>query len=128
MKVGERMTKNPVTISASDTLATAQDRMQNGGFRQLPVVDESGKLVGIVTDRDVRKHGRHMIVAKVQSAMTENLITVAPTTPLEEAAAMLLHHKIGGLPVVAKDELVGIVSTSDILQAYIDLVAGSKIT
>ena len=125
MKVGDRMTKTPMTVSPAETLAIAQEKMQAGGFRQMPVVDD-GRLVGIITDRDIRKHGRHMIVAKVQAAMTENLITAAPSTPLEEAARLLLHHKIGALPVVDREHLVGILSTSDILQAFIDLVATSR--
>lgn len=125
MKVGDRMTKTPITISPAETLAVAQERMHAGGFRQIPVVDD-GRLVGIITDRDIRRHGRHMIVAKVQAAMTENLITATPATPLEEAARLLLRHKIGALPVVERENLVGILSTSDILQAFIDLAAASK--
>jgi acetoin utilization protein AcuB len=125
MKVGERMTKSPQTVSPAETLANTQERMHGGGFRQMPVVD-NGKLVGIITDRDIRKHGRHMIVAKVQTVMTEKVITVSPTTPLEKAARILLDHKIGGIPVVEREKLVGIITTSDVLQAYIDMVAASE--
>jgi acetoin utilization protein AcuB len=126
MNVGDRMTKNPVTVSPRDTLVAAQDKMRAGEFRQIPVVDQ-GRLVGIITDRDIRRYGRHNIVASVQSAMTEGAITATPKTPLEEVARILLEHKIGGIPVVEKEALVGIISTTDILQAFVDLVASQNL-
>lgn len=125
MNVGDRMTKTPVTVSPNDTLAQAQEKLRNGGFRQMPVVD-NGRLVGIITDRDIRRHGRHSAVAKVQSAMTNELITASSFMPIEEAAQLMLRHKIGGLPVVQGDELTGIISTSDILQAFVDIVNAAK--
>jgi acetoin utilization protein AcuB len=125
MNVGERMTKNPVTVAPSDTLAHAQEKMRGGGFRQVPVVDNN-RLVGILTDRDIGRRGRHNVVAKVQSAMTTDVITASPDMPIEEATRLLLRQKIGGLPVIERGELVGIISTSDILQAFVDLIAGAK--
>jgi acetoin utilization protein AcuB len=125
MNVGDRMTRTPVIVAPNDTLAQAQEKLRNGGFRQMPVVD-NGHLVGIITDRDIRRHGRHSAVAKVQSAMTSELITASPPMPIEEAAQLMLRHKIGGLPVVQGDELVGIISTSDILQAFVDIVGADK--
>jgi len=127
MTVGDRMTKNPVTVSPKDTLVAAQEKMRTGEFRQIPVVDQ-GRLVGILTDRDIRRYGRHNIVASVQSAMTEGAITATPATPLEQVAQILLRQKIGALPVVEKEELVGIISTTDILQAFVDLVAAQNMT
>jgi len=59
--------------------------------------------------------------------MTEGAITATPATPLEEVAQILLRHKIGALPVVEKEELVGIISTTDILQAFVDLVAAHNL-
>jgi acetoin utilization protein AcuB len=125
MNVGDRMTKHPVTVSPNDTLAQAQEKMRSGGFRQIPVVDNN-RVIGIVTDRDIGRRGRHNVVAKVQSAMTNEVLTVPRDMPLDEAARLLLRHKIGGLPVVDRGELVGIISTSDILQAFVELVAASK--
>lgn len=125
MTVGDRMTKNPVTVSPRDTLLVAQEKMRTGAFREIPVVDY-GRLIGIITDRDVRRHGRNNIVATVQSAMTEGVITTTPETSLEEVARVLLQRKIGGIPVVEKEELVGIISTTDILQAFIDLMASQN--
>ena len=125
MTVGDRMTRYPVTVSRDDTLAQAQEKLRSGGFRQIPVVEDR-RLIGILSDRDIRRHGRHSIAAKVQSAMTSELITVSPRMPLEEAARLLLIHKIGALPVLDENELVGIISTSDILQAFVELVASKN--
>jgi len=126
MTVGDRMTKNPVTVSPKDTLVAAQEKMRAGEFRQIPVVDQ-GRLIGILTDRDVRKYGRHKIVASGQSAMTEGAITAPPGTRLEQVAQTLLRHKIGAVPVVEQGELVGIISTTDILQAFVDLISAQNL-
>src|SRR5437016_11580394 len=127
MTVGDRMTKNPTTVSLTDTLVSAQEKMRAGEFRQMPVVDH-GRLIGIITDRDIRRHGRHNIVARVQSAMSEGVITATPETSIEEAARILLEHKIGGIPVVENEDLVGIISTTDILQAFVDLMRSEEHT
>ncbi len=121
MLVGKRMSKNPVTVTPQDYLATAWEKMHTGGFRRLPVV-ENGKLIGIVTDRDVREHLRYLEQTKVNVAMTEKLLTVMPQTTLEEAAQLLIKHKVGGLPVVEEGKLAGIITTSDILQAFLDVM------
>lgn len=125
MLVGKRMNKNPVTVTPQDTLATAQAKMHAGGFRRLPVV-ENGQLVGIVSDRDVRQHVGHLEQTKVNAVMTEEVVTVTPLTTLEEAAQVLLKRKIGGLPVVEEGKLAGIITTSDILQAFLDVMGASE--
>lgn len=121
MTVGKHMIGKPVTVTPQDSLATAQAQMQAGGFRQLPVVTD-GKLVGIVTDRDVRRYVRKMRITEVKAAMTKDPETVTPVTTLEEAAQLLLEHKIGGLPVLEADSLVGIITTTDILRAFLDVM------
>ncbi len=121
MLVGKRMQKKPVTIGPEDHLATVQKKMTEGGFRRTPVV-ENGRLVGIVTDKDLRQHLGYLERTKVNVAMSEKLVTVAPQTTLEGAAELLLKHKIGGLPVVEEGQLVGIITTSDILQAFLDVM------
>ncbi|MCH8055374.1 MAG: CBS domain-containing protein [Deltaproteobacteria bacterium] len=121
MTVGKHMIGKPVTVTPQDSLATAQAQMQAGGFRQLPVVTD-GKLVGIVTDRDVRRYVRKMRITEVKTAMTKDPETVTPVTTIEEAAQLLLEHKIGGLPVLEADSLVGIITTTDILRAFLDVM------
>lgn len=126
MRVAERMTANPVIISPTDKLAIARGLMDRGKFRTLPVVEE-GRLVGIVTDRDLRKHeglagkaAGYLEWTEVSAAMTRDPMTVSPEALALHAARLLVEQKIGGLPVMDKDKLVGIVTTSDLLRALID--------
>jgi acetoin utilization protein AcuB len=119
MLVGNRMTKNPVTAHPEDDLHEARRKMREGGFRRLPVTQE-GKLVGIVTHRDMVPYSESVECKKVNEIMTRELKTVGPDTTLEAAAQILLDHKIGGLPVLDAGKLVGIITTSDILEAFLD--------
>lgn len=121
MLVGKRMRKEPVTVSPQDNLATAKAKMRAGKFRRLPVVEE-GKLVGILTEGDIREHRGSLEGSQVKICMTEGLLTVAPGTTLEEAAGTLLNHKIGGLPVLEGGRLVGIITTSDVLRAFLEVM------
>lgn len=125
MIVGNRMTKEPITVGPDDLLIRASHKMQAGGFRRLPVVSD-GKLVGIVTERDLRQHRGYLEHTKINGVMTENPVTVVPATTLEEAAQILLERQIGGLPVVADGRLIGIITTSDILNAFLDVMGASQ--
>jgi acetoin utilization protein AcuB len=125
MLVGNRMTKPPVTITANDLLSEAKEKMRRGGFRRLPVVAE-GKLVGIITDRDLRAHVGYLERTRANGVMTEKVRTVSPATTLEEAAQILLHYQIGGLPVVDNGRLVGIITTSDVMKAFLDTMGASQ--
>lgn len=127
MLVSNRMTKDPVTVSGDDLLIQARLKMQKGGFRRLPVVSD-GQLVGVITDRDMREHAGYLDRTKVTTAMSQKPVTVTPATTVETAAQLLLKQKIGGLPVVEKGHLVGIISTSDILQAFLDVMGASEET
>lgn len=112
--VADVMTLDPVTVAPDDSLRLARDRMAEGGFRRLPVV-QSGRLVGIVSDRDLRRVTNSPFVlrerwyddlildqVKVWGAMTANPIIVESDAPLVVAAQLMRDHKIGGLPVVEK--------------------------
>jgi acetoin utilization protein AcuB len=83
----------------------------------LPVVSD-GKLTGIVTERDLRQYTGVLERTKVNAAMTENPITVSPETMLEDAAEIMLKNQIGCLPVLHQGQLVGIVTASDVLEAF----------
>lgn len=121
MKVCSWMTANPQTIGPDDTLDLAQRTMSTGHFRRLPVVDAEQKLIGIVTDRDLRAHLGYLGSTKVNAAMAEPVMTVEADAPLEEAADLLLKHKIGGLPVVGNGgQLVGIITETDLLKGMLD--------
>jgi acetoin utilization protein AcuB len=125
MIVGRHMTKNPVVIGPDDFLSLAQERMKTGEFRGLPVVKE-GKLIGIVTNRNLGPHVGFLEKTKVNAAMSETLITVSPNEIVEKAAQLMLEHKIGGLPVVDGDKLVGIITTSDLLRTFLDVIGASE--
>jgi len=125
MLVSKRMTENPVTVEPDDSLAHAQSLMRKGKFRRLPVLQEGG-LVGIITDRDIREHVGHLEHTKVNAAMTETPVTVTPGITLESAAALMLRHKVGGLPVVDRGAVVGIITATDVLRAFMDVMGASE--
>jgi len=113
------MTRKPITVTPRDTLIDAQGKMNSGSFRRLPVV-EGDRLIGMLTDRDLGPHSGHLQDTRVTAAMTENPITVTPATPLEAAARRMLDTKLDSLPVVEDGKLVGIITTTDILKAFLE--------
>jgi len=125
MLVANRMTKEPVTAESVDLLIRASHKMQAGGFRRLPVVAD-GNLVGIITERDLREHRGHLEHTKINGVMSGNPLTVSPGTTLEEAAQIMLKRQIGGLPVVDEGRLVGIITASDVLNAFLDVMGASR--
>jgi acetoin utilization protein AcuB len=141
------MERNPVTISPDASFYDARKLIREEGIRHLPVVDKKGKLVGIVTDRDIRGVGPSDATLlsvqeinyllgklKVSGFMTpaETLLTVTPDTIIEKAVQLLHDNKIGSLPVVDGNELVGIITETDILELFVDVVGlnvkGTRIT
>jgi len=129
--VRDWMTTHPVTITPDTSLADAHRLMKQKKVRRLPVV-ENGKLVGIVALSDVLEaepsqattlsvYEINYLLAelKVQKIMKKPVITVTPDTPIREAANLMLTHKIGGLPVVEGDQLVGIITESDIFRMIV---------
>jgi len=137
--VADVMTPDPVTVTPTTTLSEAVRLMMQGGFRRLPVVDEEGQLIGIVTDRDLRlamdspvvlhersQHEYHMTHVTVSACMTPDPITVEPATPVADAIRRMRDHRIGGLPVVMGDELVGIVTVTDILDAFLEFLESAE--
>ena len=128
MKVSEIAHTVLVTVIMDHTVGRARDIMQMKKIRHLLVMD-GGELVGVITDRDVRSHLSPRIDTPVESAedektletkihqvMTRNPITISPDTLISEAAALLLKHKIGCLPVIDEDGFaMGIVTDADFL-------------
>lgn len=132
--VADIMTANPITVTPRNAIRTAVNLMREGGFRRLPVVDR-GRLVGIITDRDLRRAANSPFVVREQwydnfildhievgSCMTPNPITIGPGDSIAEAARVMRNHKIGGLPVVADGQLVGIITDTDLLAYLIELL------
>jgi CBS domain-containing protein len=121
MKVRDLMTPNPQTVRPSDLLSVVESKMQQARFRRLPVVDDAGKLIGIVSDGDLRQHLGYLATTRVRAAMVEKPITVAPDAPVETAAQLMIWHKMGGLPVLDDaGQLLGIITESDLLHALVD--------
>jgi nucleotide-binding universal stress UspA family protein/CBS domain-containing protein len=115
-KVSAWMTRNPVVAAPKEKLSVIHDKMTEGGFRAVPVVQD-GKPIGIVTDRDIRMHVGYLEHTEADKAMSEALITVTPETTVREAARLMRERKIGALPVIEGDMLVGLVTTTDVLSA-----------
>src|SRR3970282_2403883 len=86
----------------------------------------NGQLVGIITDRDTREHAGYLDRTEVKAAMSKKPVTVTPATTLETAAQILLKRKFGGLPVMENGRLVGMITTSDVLQAFLDVMGASE--
>lgn len=128
MLVRGRMTREVVTVSPDATVVAALDLIRSHDIRHLPVLD-GARLAGIVTDRDLRlaldSDGRPAR-ASVADMMTRSLVVVAPDAPIETAAALLSGHRIGCLPVTEDEELVGIITESDVLRAFVDLMVGRE--
>ncbi len=132
MNVSDIMTEKPVTIQQDRTLADALEKMEHVGCHHLPVLSDDGHLTGILTDHDchaalnlpytMRDHWRdeeRVYEILVRNTMTPAPITAEPSTPATEAARLMLANRIGCLPVMRSETLVGIVTSSDILMAFI---------
>ena len=134
MKVRDRMTRQPVVLAPEDNLRKARRLMEERGLRRFPVID-NGVLVGIVTDRDIRAADIRWAVVQekryedyildhvlVGGIMTPNPITVHPDTPLTEAAGIILENKIGGLPVLENERLVGMITETDLIRTLTEML------
>ena len=117
--VAKWMTPHPICAEPSEKLSAVRAKMLSGHFRTMPILS-AGKLAGVLTDRDLRRHEGYLDHTEAKLAMTTELTTVAPSTPVHEAAKILLEQKVGALPVVEDERLVGIISTSDILRAFLE--------
>ncbi len=127
MKVRSWMTAPPETVRPDDTLETARDKMARGSFRSLPVLDDRGNLIAMLTDRDLRQHLGYLSSTRVTAAMVERPLTVHPDTPIETAAALILDKKVGGLPVLDESgSLLGIVTVTDLLRGLLRMVRGGE--
>jgi nucleotide-binding universal stress UspA family protein/CBS domain-containing protein len=118
-QVAHWMSSSPVVAAPEEKLSTIQERMQKGNFRCAPVL-EHGRLAGIITDRDIRGHMGRLDKVEARYAMTANPVTVGPTTPVHDAARLLVEKKIDALPVIEKGLLVGVMTSSDILRAFVE--------
>jgi acetoin utilization protein AcuB len=137
MKVKDLMTMKVITVSPADKVDRVFFYFNFEKIRHLPVV-ENNRLVGIVSDRDLKKvlgslktirpveskHHEMTVTIRsrtVQTIMRRGVITTSPNADASEAAAIMAKKKIGALPVVRKEKLVGIITATDILKAFVRL-------
>jgi acetoin utilization protein AcuB len=145
MLVGERMSHPVLTITADVPVQDALLHMQKDKVQRYPVVDKHGKLVGFVTYTDLMNASPSAattlsvweitaLLSKitVERVMATSVITVTEDTTIEEAARILADRKIGGLPVMRGDRLVGIITESDLFNIFIEMLgartAGVRVT
>lgn len=137
MFVTEMMKTDLVAVNPETKLSEARTLMMEGNFRHLPVVDAEGKLVGIVTDRDMRdahpssllddesyqKTLDKVMQHTISEIMTAEPITVAPYYTLQDTLLIIGKKKVGALPVVDEEgQLKGIMSTRDLLRAFVNIM------
>jgi acetoin utilization protein AcuB len=135
MLVGNRMTRNPITVSPDESIAGALDRMRRENVHRFPVVNKKKELVGIVTHTDLLYASPSSVTSlnvwevtyllnqvKVREAMTKEVVTVDEDYPIEDAARLMQKNQISGLPVMRDGLVVGIITESDIFKIFLELM------
>jgi len=122
MKVRNWMITDVIVVSPKDTVESAIQIMQQHSIRHLPVVEDN-RLVGLVTESSLRPYiSPEKLKLPLREVMIINPITIDPEASIDEAARLIYKYKIGGLPVVSQGKLVGIITVTDILEAFIELM------
>jgi acetoin utilization protein AcuB len=130
MIVKNVMTENPLTVGPDAPLRQAVNLMRDRKIRHLPVVEDGGRLVGMLTDRDVRHAAlvpalaqhlpwelRRLKSLRIRDVMTWSVVTTHPEATLAQAGVIMFQRRIGSLPVVEEGRLVGILTETDVLSA-----------
>jgi acetoin utilization protein AcuB len=139
MLVGDRMSRPVITVHPELSIQEALFRMRRENVRRFPVVDKRGQLVGIISEMDLLEaspsdvsslsvHELNYLLHKitVDEIMTKNVITVDEDTTVEEAARIMVDKKIGGLPVLSKGEVVGIITETDLFKIFFELLGSHE--
>jgi acetoin utilization protein AcuB len=137
MFVSRSMTRKVVTVAPEEGIFNAQELMAANKIRHLPVVETDGRLIGIVTDRDIRsalpykffkespseKEKKKLSQLKIKDIMTKNPMTISPAHTLQDALLMIQDARVGALPVVDENGILdGIISVRDLLRAFINVL------
>lgn len=139
MLVKDRMSKPPITIRQTVGVEDALRLMHNEDIRRLPVVDNHGKMIGIVSELDLLKVSPSpatslsvyeipylMAKIKMKDVMTKDVVTVNEDTPLEEAARVMADNKIGGVPVMRDGKLVGMITETDLFKTFLEMLGARQ--
>ncbi len=129
--VEDVMSTDVFTLERNDKLSIADDVMKQKRIRHIPILDSDGQLSGIITQRDLfrgillrslgfgsRAEEKMLESYSVKDAMKEDLITTTPDTPIADAARLMLSNKIGCLPVLDGERLVGLISEADFVKQF----------
>lgn len=124
MKIHALMVSDPITIAAHASISEAIELMKVNSIRHLPVVAEDNTLEGFLTLADLKQGLIPSMLGdlNLSDLMIREPITVRPDDDVEVAAQLIYKHKIGGMPVVANGKLVGIITATDILRTFIDMM------
>ncbi len=138
MLVGERMSSPVITIGPDLPITEALNQMKQEHIRRFPVLKD-GKLAGIVSDKDLLNASpspvttlsiweMNYLLSKVSvgQVMTKNVLTVSEDTPIEQAARVMADNKIGGLPVMRNDSIVGIITETDLFKIFLELMGARE--
>lgn len=145
MTVKRMMKKNPITTTAETSIVDVADILKENHIHRLPVLDKKGKLIGVITEKDILHASPSPVSSlsvyempymlsrlKVSNLMTKNVRTIDPDTTVEEAAKIMVDDDLSCLPVIEGDKLVGIVSKSDMFKVLYELfgslVKGTRVT
>jgi len=145
MLVGERMSTPVLTITPDVPVQDALARMRKDKVRRYPVVDKKGKLIGMVTESDLMNASpseattlsvweANYLLSKitVERVMSRKLIVTREDCPIEEAARVMADHKVGGLPVMRGDSIVGVITETDLFNMFLEMLgarsAGVRLT
>lgn len=139
MLVKERMSYPVFTIHPDTPVPDALKLMKTESIRRLPIVDKRGRMVGIVSDRDLLHASPSKATSlsiwevnyllsklKVEKIMTRAVISIDEDTPIEEAARIMADNKIGGLPVLRDGDLVGIITETDLFNIFVELMGARE--
>ncbi|WP_136806724.1 CBS and ACT domain-containing protein [Desulfosediminicola flagellatus] len=135
MYIGRIMHTDLVTVSPETSLVDARDTLEKKNIEHLLVVNEKGKLVGLVSDRDLKQHWAspatslsthelNYLLQKVlvKMIMVKTVVTVPVDTTIERAAFVMQQHNISSLPVMENDDLVGIITSTDVMSVLLDAI------
>lgn len=138
MLVGERMSRPVITCSPDLPISEALNTMKSDRIRRMPVV-QNGKLVGIVSDHDLLNASpspatslsiweMNYLLSRitVKDVMSKKVLTVSEDTPIEEAARIMADNKIGGLPVLKDDQVVGMITETDLFKIFLELMGARE--
>ena len=139
MLVGERMTRPVITVRPEMPIQEALNLMRTEHIRRAPVVDGRGRLVGMVSERDLLHASpseatslsiweSHYLLSKitVERVMARQVVTISEQTPIEEAARIMADNRLGGLPVLRDGEVVGIVTETDLFKVFLELLGARE--